>query len=469
MRRHKSYTRRHFLKALGLAGAAAAFSKSVTGAVGNLSKAGNTKPNIVLLVADDLGYGDLGCYGNKTIKTPHLDALAGGGMRFTDFHSNGAMCSPTRAALLTGRYQQRCGIQGVLSVKKSYYKGMAPEEITFAEVLKTGGYATGCFGKWHLGYTVPFNPVKQGFDTYRGFVAGGSDYFSHIDRSGHPDWWKDDKLVPEKGYTTELLSEHAVRFIEQNKDRPFCVYVPYQAVHFPFQGPNDEADRVVGGNYWSKAKYGRRYDDAEDRNAAYKEMVESLDAGVGRIVRKVKELGLEKNTLVFFTSDNGAYRWVGSNLPCRGQKSDLWEGGHRVPAIAYWPGKIKAGTVTTETALTMDLFPTMAAMAGAKPPAGRKLDGISILPVLLEGKKLPQRTVFWRTGGEIAARKGPWKLLMRGKTQTSYGFVGLFNLDDDIGEQNNLVGSRPGMAAALKAELQAWEKEVAGGAKWLRK
>jgi arylsulfatase A-like enzyme len=297
--------RRHFLKTIALSSVSLAvpgcFGVSHRGRDGPTSN----KPNIILILADDLGYGDLGCYGNKTVKTPNLDALSKGGLRFTDFHSNGAMCSPTRAALLTGRYQQRCGIQSVLSAKKTYHKGMAPEETTFTEVLKTAGYATACFGKWHLGFTVPFNPVKQGFDTYRGFVAGGSDYFSHIDRSGRPDWWKDDKLVPEKGYTTELLSEHAVRFIEEHKDRPFCIYVPYQAVHFPFQGPNDEADRVVGGNYWSKAKYGRRYDDADDRNAAYKEMVESLDAGVGRIVRKVKELGLEKNTLVFFTSDNG--------------------------------------------------------------------------------------------------------------------------------------------------------------------
>jgi arylsulfatase A-like enzyme len=379
------------------------------------------------------------------------------------------MCSPTRAALLTGRYQQRAGIESVLSARSDYETGMAPAEITFAEVLKTAGYATACFGKWHLGYRPAFNPVRQGFDHYRGFVAGGSDYHSHVDRSGRPDWWKDDKLLPEEGYTTELLSDHAVRFIEKNKDKPFCIYVPYQAVHFPFQGPNDEADRVVGGNYWSKAKYGRRYDDAEDRKAAYTEMVESLDAGVGRIVGKLKELGLAKNTLVFFTSDNGAYRWVGSNLPCRGQKSDLWEGGHRVPGIAYWPGKIKAGTVSGETTLTMDLFPTIAAMAGAKLPAGRKLDGVNILTVLLEGRKLSERTVFWRTNGQGAARKGPWKLTMRGKKQGDYTFVGLFNLGDDIAEENNLAEARPEMVKMLRAEFKAWEKEVAAGAKRLGK
>ncbi|HUT30391.1 MAG TPA: sulfatase-like hydrolase/transferase [Sedimentisphaerales bacterium] len=457
--------RRDFLKRLCVGAAAVTTGGRISFGAGDKED----KRNIVLIMADDLGYGDLVCYGNKTIKTPNLDALAKGGMRFTDFHSNGAMCSPTRAALLTGRYQQRAGIESVLSGRSNYETGMALEEITFAEVLKAAGYATACFGKWHLGFTPAFNPVRQGFDTYRGFVAGGSDYHSHIDRSGRPDWWMDDKLLPEEGYTTALLTEHAVRFIESNKDRPFCAYVPYQAVHFPFQGPNDEADRVVGGDYWSKAKYGRRYDDVEDRKLAYKEMVESLDAGVGRIVKKLDELGLGKKTLVFFTSDNGAYRWVGSNLPCRGQKGDLWEGGHRVPAIAYWPGRIKPGTVTGETALTMDLFVTMAAVAGAELPAGRKLDGVNILPVLLEGRKLPERTVFWRTNGQGAARKGPWKLIMRGKKQGDYTFVGLFNLDDDIAEDKNLAEAKPEMIRMLRAEFEAWEKDVTAGVTWVRK
>jgi len=445
--------RRNFLKTIGLGAAAL----TLPGCLRDSQRF--EKPNIILILADDLGYGDVGCYGSEIINTPHIDALAKGGMRFTDFHSNGPMCSPTRAAVLTGRYQQRCGIEGVLSVKSNRDTGMAPEEVTFAEVLNAAGYATACLGKWHLGYTVPFIPVNQGFDTFRGFMAGGSDYHSHINRSGQPDWWKDDKLVPEQGYTTDLLTDHAITSIEQNKDKPFCVYIPYQAVHFPFQGPNDKADRVVGGNYWSNAKYGSR----KDRKAAYKEMIESLDANVGRIVAAVKRLGLERKTLIFFTSDNGAYKWVGSNLPCRGQKTDLWEGGHRVPAIAYWPGKIKAGTVTSETTMTMDLFPTMTAMAGAKLPRGLKLDGTSLLPLLLEGKKLPERTLFWRFRKEHAVRKGPWKLLVRGENQY------LFNLDDDIGEKNDLASVKPEIFKALQAEYLAWEKDVTAGVKWIRK
>ena len=282
----KILDRRDFLKAIGFGAAAL----TLPGCLRDSQRF--EKPNIILILADDLGYGDLGCYGNKTIKTPNLDALSKRGLRFTDFHSNGPMCSPTRAAVLTGRYQQRCGIEGVLSVKSNRDTGMSPEEVTFAEVLNAAGYATACLGKWHLGYTVPFIPVNQGFDTFRGFLAGGSDYHSHINRSGEPDWWKDDKLVPEEGYTTNLLTDHAIRFIEQNRDKPFCVYIPHQAVHFPFQGPNDEADRVEGGNYWSDAKYGSR----KDRKAAYKEMIGSLDANVGRIVAAVKRLGLERKT-----------------------------------------------------------------------------------------------------------------------------------------------------------------------------
>ncbi|MHC4637460.1 MAG: sulfatase-like hydrolase/transferase [Planctomycetota bacterium] len=347
--------RRDFLKSVSIGTAVIA----LPGFLKSAEASGSDKPNIILIMADDLGYGDLSCYGSKVHKTPNIDSMAKGGIKFTDFHSNGALCTPTRTALLTGRYQQRAGIESVLSCKSTPNAGLDHKEVTFAEVLKPAGYETGMYGKWHLGIKPKFNPVHHGFDEYVGHVAGGSDYHSHINRSGEADWWKNDKLQAEEGYTTDLLSDHACRFIETNKDKPFCVYVPYQAVHFPFQGPEDDPDRLIGGNYWSDAKYGRRYKPIEDRMLAYKEMVESMDAGVGRILETVKKLGLEKKTLVFFTSDNGAYSWVGSNLPLSGQKSDLLEGGHRVPAVAYWPGRIKAGTLIKETVLTMDLFPTI--------------------------------------------------------------------------------------------------------------
>ena len=454
-------SRRGFLKAAGVGAASIVLQGRLGYSQSASSSDSPDKPNIVVILADDLGYGDVGCYGNTTIKTPNIDALAAEGMRFTDFHSNGPMCSPTRAALLTGRYQQRCGIEGVLSCKSDYNEGMALSETTFAEVLKSAGYATAMYGKWHLGFKPEFNPVKQGFDEFVGFASGDSDYHSHINRSGEPDWWKNDKLKPEEGYTTDLLSYHACRFIEANKNRPFCIYLPYQAVHFPYQGSKDKAERVVGGNYWSNTKYGSRYANIEDRKAAYKEMVEALDAGVGRIAATLKRFGLEKKTLLFCTSDNGAYSWVGSNLPCSGQKAELLEGGHRVPAVAWRPGKIKAGTVSDETTLTMDLFPTMVEIAGAKLPQGLKLDGVSLLPLLTGGKKPAERTVFWRFKGQHAVRRGPWKLLVRaGKEQ-------LFNLVDDIGEKNDLSAAKPEMVKAMKDEFAAWEKDVTAGVKWI--
>jgi len=459
----KKCSRRDFLKAVSVAAASSAFTGCLGASQPVSHGSGGKKPNIIIILADDLGYGDLSCYGSKIINTPNIDALAAGGLRFTDFHSNGPMCSPTRASLLTGRYQQRCGIEGVLSGKSNYDTGMALKEVTFAEVLKQVGYTSGCFGKWHLGYKPTFNPVRQGFDTYRGFVAGGSDYFSHVDRSGRPDWWKDDKLFAEKGYTTNLLTDHAIELIEANHNKPFCVYLPYQSVHFPFQGPNDQADRSVGGSYWSKAKYGRRYEDVEDRKAAYKEMTESMDANVGRIVDKVRQLGIEKDTLIFFASDNGAYSWVGTNLPCSGQKTELLEGGHRVPAIAYWPGTVKGGTVTDETVMTMDLFPTMVEMTKAPMPKELKLDGVSILSLLTRNKPLPRRTLFWRFRKQSAVRKGPWKLYVKGQQQH------LYNLTDDIGEKNDLAAQKPDMVAALRAEYLAWEKNVTTGVKWIRK
>lgn len=452
----KNTTRRDFLRILGAGAAALALPGCMSRS--NLSGQGHSgnKPNIILIMADDLGYGDLGCYGNTIIKTPNINALAQDGMRFTDFHSNGPMCSPTRAALLTGRYQQRCGIEGVLGWERD--KGLALKEVTFAEVLKSAGYTTAAFGKWHVGHIIRFGPVLQGFDTFRGYFSGCLDYQSHVDRQGNLDWWHNGRLEQEEGYATDLIANHGVRFIEQNKDRPFCLYMPHLAVHFPYQGPNDKADRYVGTS-WHHLKRGSR----QDRRAAYKEMVESLDDGVGRIVRTVKQLGIENKTLILFISDNGAYSDVGSNAPLARQKGSLWEGGHRVPCIAYWPGKIRPGTVNNQTVMTMDIFPTMVTMAAAKLPAGLKLDGVDLLPTLTQTGSLPQRPLFWRHRQEKVIRKGPWKLLIKGEDRY------LYNLADDIGEKNDLAQARPEMVKAMEAEFLAWEADVTAGVTWVRK
>jgi arylsulfatase A-like enzyme len=418
-----------------------------------------SKPNIVLILADDLGYGDLSCYGNKTIKTPNIDALAKGGMKFTDFHSNGPMCSPTRAALLTGRYQQRCGIEGVLGFLTGEPIGMSASEVTFAEVMKSAGYATGIFGKCHTGHFPKYSPVRQGFDTFRG-CYGGLDYHSHVNRIGQDNWWKNEELVPEQGYVTDLLTNHAERFIDQHKDEPFCLYVPHFAVHFPWQGPNDKADFLPGVD---NSSFDKKRGSRKDKKNAYREMLESLDDSVGRIVNKIKRLGLERKTFIFFVSDNGAYNIVGSNAPLAGQKGSLLEGGHRVPAIAYWPGTIKPGTSSNETAMTMDVFPTMVSIAGTKLPAGLELDGVDLLPTLTQTGKLPQRSLFWRHRKEKVIRKGPWKLLFKDEDRYFY------NLADDIGEKNDLAQAKPEMVKAMEAEFLVWEADVTAGVTWVRK
>ena len=438
--------RREFMK-FAIGGAAAMMMPNYGCSVGESSKGITKRPNIILIMADDLGYGDVSCYGSKKIQTPNIDALARGGVKFTDYHSNCPVCSPTRAALLTGRYQQRCGIEGVIYAKgPTRQTGMALEETTFAEVLKKCGYATGIFGKWHLGYNVEFNPAKQGFDEFVGYVSGNVDYHSHLDGAGFEDWWKNCEKVPEEGYCTDLITRHGIEFIERHKDEPFCLYLPHEAPHYPYQGREDPPERLSGGRKGRKAK-------GDEILRAYKEMVEVMDEGIGRIVETVRRLGLERKTFIFFCSDNGATK-RGSNGALSGYKGSLWEGGQRVPAVAYWPGRIKAGTITDETVLGMDLFATMVSIAGVKPPAGLELDGVDLLPMLTEGRRLPERTLFWRYRKEKAVRKGPWKLLVQNNQSK------LYNLDEDLGEKENLADVKPGIVKQLEDELSAWEQEV---------
>ena len=440
--------RREFIK-FAIGGAAAVVMPNYGCSIGASSKATVERPNIILIMADDLGYGDISCYGSKKIRTPNIDALARGGLKFTDYHSNCPVCSPTRAALLTGRYQQRCGIEGVVTAAKHRHTGMALEEVTFAEVLKRRGYTTGIFGKWHVGYNVEFNPAKQGFDEFIGYVSGNVDYHSHIDQAGFDDWWKNLQKIPEEGYCTDLISKHGVDFIERHKDGPFCLYLPHEAPHYPYQGRQDPPERLSGGGKGKKAK-------GREIARAYKEMVEVMDEGIGRIVETVRRLGLERKTFIFFCSDNGATK-NGSNGVLAGYKGSLWEGGHRIPAVAYWPGKIKAGTTTDQTVLGMDLFATMVSIAGAKPPENLKLDGVDLLPMLTEGAILPERMLFWRYRKIKAARKGPWKLLIQGSQSK------LYNLSEDLGEKENLAKDRPDIVKALEDELAAWEQEVSAG------
>ena len=410
------------------------------------------RPNFVIIMADDLGYGDIGCFGNPRIPTPHIDALASQGMKFTDYHSNGAVCSPTRAALVTGRYQQRAGIGGVVTAAKHRDTGLAIAETTFADVLSDNGYATAIFGKWHLGYAPEFNPSRNGFGEFRGYVSGNVDFVSHIDQAGYEDWWHQDQLVPEAGYTTHLITRHGVRFIEQNKQRPFCLYLPHEAPHYPYQGPHDPAIRVPG-------KPGAIQGERKDIANAYREMVVEMDKGVGEIVATLAKHNLSSNTMVVFCSDNGANA-RGSNGGLRGFKGQVWEGGHRVPAVASWPGTIPAGTSTAVPAMSMDWFPTMVEAAKIVLPPSVELDGVSLLPVLTQTGAVADRTLFWQVGRGTAVRRGDWKLVIEAPPSKSKRNPArqpapkLYNLRDDLQEETPVQD--PAVTAELQVALEEW-------------
>ena len=289
------------------------------------ARTAHAKPNLILIMADDMGYGDASCYGGSTA-TPHLDRMAGEGMRFTDFHSSGNVCSPTRAGLMTGRYQRRAGIPGVINADpalESHSVGLDPDrEITFAELLRDAGYATAVFGKWHLGYEARFSPVHHGFERFRGFVSGNIDYHSHYDRMETYDWWDGLEQIEEDGYTTHLITKHAIEFIEANRERPFCLYVPHEAVHSPFQGPDDPPQR---GPAKAPGRQANGEPPEASRERAFSQMLVELDKSVGAILGKVRELGLSEKTFVFFLSDNGP-AGVGSAGPLRGGREAIGKG-----------------------------------------------------------------------------------------------------------------------------------------------
>jgi arylsulfatase A-like enzyme len=417
------------------------------------------RPNFVLIMADDLGYGDIGCYGSDRIETPQLDRLAAEGMRFTDFHSSGAVCSPTRAGLMTGRYQQRAGIPAVIvanPTRPTHPHGIQDDEVTFAELLTAAGYETAIFGKWHLGYYKKYNPVRHGFGQFRGYISGNVDFFSHIDQAGRLDWWRDDEIDDEPGYTTHLITRHSVAFIQQAKDQPFCLYVPYEPPHYPYQGPNDQPVRSVGQSRGAAETRQSK----EDVQRAYKEMVEEMDKGIGAIIAALKQRGIARQTLVMFFSDNGGTR-QGSNGPLRGHKGQVWEGGHRVPCIAWWPGKIRAGGESHDLAITLDVMPTILDAAGVDPPADRPFDGRSLLPLLTDNESLGRRTLFWAHGNSLAMRDGNWKVVANAPGQKQ---PGLFHLADDLAEQNDLAEQQPARLTGMVAAIEAWKQDVTADA-----
>lgn len=406
------------------------------------------KPNVILIMADDMGYNDLGCYGNTSIATPNIDSLAEAGFVLTNYHSNGVVCSPTRASLLTGLYPQEAGVEGVVTAKNHRHTGMSTENYTVSEFLKESDYSTALLGKWHLGYLPEFGPNVQGFDYFSGFVSGNIDYVSHIDQEGNADWWNNQNLENETGYLTSLISQKGIEYLEQiNETKPFFLYLAHGAPHYPYQGPHDQADRTPNGDF---PVLGSR----KDIKIAYKEMIESLDKNVGELMAYLKKNNLIDNTLVIFCSDNGATKNAGSNAPFSGYKAQLYEGGHRVPAIFYWKNKIQAGT-SDEMVLSMDIFPTIADLLDLE--LKEKLSGQSAAPLFDSRDQNnfdKERIVFWRFMKQKAAQKGKWKLLCIN------GNHSLFDLNEDKKETNDVKEEFPDIYIELKQALEDWESNL---------
>ncbi|MEM9367636.1 MAG: sulfatase-like hydrolase/transferase [Planctomycetota bacterium] len=420
----------------------------------------NTRPNIVFILADDLGYGDLGCYGRKDIQTPKLDAMAASGVRFTAHYANGPECSPTRAAFLTGRYQQwvgglECAIgtgnvgryDDAIRLRETNDLGLPVTVPTLPRVLKDAGYETALFGKWHLGYEPKFAPKHHGFDHSYYCIGGEMDYFHFTDNVAGYNLFEDGQPIRDDGYFTDLMTDKAVDFIAAERDRPYFLYLPYTCPHSPFQGPNDRRPHPLplDSKLW---KQGIAPPDV------YIQMIEHMDARIGDVLDAVDE-----NTLVVFASDNGGTKSA-RNTPYRGIKGSTFEGGIRVPAIAWWPKELPAGKVCDTPTLTFDWTKTFADAAGAEFPQEHSLEGMNVFSIL-DGEAI-DRTLYWRKprGTQIwkGVRDGNWKYIAdrKGGKEREY----LFDLSTDEGETTNLLESHRTEATQLRAQFDRWEEKT---------
>ena len=424
------YTRRGFLKTMGAGAAVLASAGNIM--AGEQKAAG--KPNILMILVDDLGYGDLSSYGAKDLKTPHIDRLMTAGIRFDNFYANCPVCSPTRAALLSGRYPDMAGVPGVIRTHITNSWGhLAPHAELLPKLLKPAGYHTAIVGKWHLGLDSPNTPNERRFDHFHGFLGDMmDDYYNHR-RHGNNYMRLNGNQIDPEGHATDLFTQWSIDYISgrAKSDRPFFLYLAYNAPHTPIQPPDDRLDRVK-----------KREPGIDNKRAKLVALIEQLDDGIGKVITALKDAGVSDNTLVIFTSDNGGQLGVGaSNGPLRAGKQDMYEGGIREPMCAVWPGKIQPGTRSERVALTMDLYPTICEAAGAK--IAHQIDGRSILPTLL-GKSQPaeDRFLFWvrREGGGYggrayyAARYGDYKLVQNNPFEP----MELYNLKDDPKEQKPL-------------------------------
>lgn len=424
------------------------------------------QPNFIVFLTDDQGCHDLGCLGSTDLKTPHIDALAKAGTRFTNWYAAAPVCAPSRAALLTGRYPIRAGVP-------NNGPALPQTEQTIAACLKQSGYATGLIGKWHLGSDAETVPNAHGFDRFYGFHSGCIDYFSHRYYWGEPktvnyhDLWSDRTEVFEDGqYSTELFAREAVQFIRQNHQQPFFLYVPFNGVHYPMHAPK---------------RYVDRFPDLPPERRMYAAMLAAVDDAVGEVVRTVKEYNLTQDTFIIFTADNGATREkraglnqqipdAGHNGILRGYKFSAFDGGMHPPMIMNWPGTIPAGQTVDEVGCHIDLLPTFCKAAGVPIPADRTIDGHDALPMATAHAKSPHEAIFWASSNQLAVRKGDWKLVKDGivfdgtpqgqKPLTGDDALFLSNLRDDPGESQNRRHQHPEILDELETQANKWLQDV---------
>ena len=420
------------------------------------------RPNILIITADNLGYGDLRIYNSKsTIKTPHLDCLASQGARLTSFYTASPTCSVSRACLLTGRIAQRHGLTKQLpGVKGNYGVGLNPKEILIPQVLKKAStpYATGCFGKWNIGFAKGSRPTERGFDEFIGHASGNLDYYNHNYREKHDLYEGTRKLYRKGEYSTDIFADAAIDFIKRKTKtgKPWFCYLPFNAPHFPTKGNKKPGQpNIWQAPDWAFKVYGLSPAETDPKKR-YAAVVTALDRAIGRVLKAVDATGAAKNTFVFFMSDNGAFRLgrkgldVGINTPLRHGGVTCWEGGLRVAAIARWPGRIKPGAVIHQPFWSPDLMIACAKLAGVKLPANVWFDGKDPLPLLTKGAASSHRSFFFMYGRHAALRMGDWKIVRENPRQPWQ----LFNLSRDIAESKNLASKRPGDVARLKAEFQ---------------
>ncbi len=406
------------------------------------------RPNFIFIMADDLGYADLGCYGGRSKCSPSLDRMAKEGLRFTQGYANSSVCSPTRFALMTGRWQHRLRGGADEPIRSGAARGnpllgLPPAHPTLPSLLRDAGYATALVGKWHLGFPPHFGPQKSGYQEFFGALSGGFDYHTHLDTAGIHDLWEGEQESHQKGYLTDLFTDRAVEFVKRKRKEPFFLSLHYNAPHWPWETRDDEAEA-------ERIEKIYHFDGGSVRT--YLTMIKQMDEGIGRIFSALKISKNDKNTIVVFTSDNGGERYS-DTWPLVGKKMDLLEGGIRVPCIVRWPAKVKAGGVTTQQAVTMDWVATFLDIAGVESSRDYPLDGKSLLPVLQKPGKTFDRELFWKMlyRNQKAVRSGDWKYL------SVEGDEFLFNLALDERERANYARRDPRRLAALRARFQAWD------------